>query len=651
MRLTLRTLLAWLDDTLSASEVREIGKQVAESPYAQELVERIQRVTRQRRLTVPSTTGPDATDPNLVASYLDNELDQDLVPEYEKLCLTSDVHMAEVASVHQILSLIGQKAKVPQEAKNRMYHLIRGREAIVKTPRSNAAAAPAGPVSEPIVPWVTPPPPSRPWYERYGPLAGALALLVVLCWSAWLSLRPGPESASLAQGGPAAGQPAVGAPPALPDNKHAGPARAAVVPAPVESGEPTSIAKAEVAPEKPPGTEPAKEAAAKPELPPGVIATTEMTDGILLRYNTDAREWEQLVEPTPLRPQDRLLSLDPFRCRLAFGSAKMDKMDLVGETEIVLGSAPPNQSARFQLAQGRVVLRGGTSGMPFEVQFAGKSILITPPPGGAVGVSRINSFEPGVPESATSVLKIFGSEGDIALQAGDVKETLTSPGSLTWDGASWTARSDKPGPDWVTETKPTAYDQSIGELFLKHMRPDRRVIANIVEALEDDQKDVRRLALRALRVVGDLSFITPELNKADDPMARREAIRVLRTALAQGPDSNKAVRDQLDRDFGQPQAVEIRTLLIGFNPKEARDEATYARLVKDLSAPDVAVRELALDNLRSLTGRGDLQYDPDKFEGPGLKAWRDLLRDHELRPAVPTPAPAPPPTAAAKAEK
>ena len=80
MRLTLRTLLAWLDDTLSASEVREIGKQVSESPYAQELIERIQRVTRQRRLTVPSTTGPDATDPNLVASYLDNELDQDWSP-------------------------------------------------------------------------------------------------------------------------------------------------------------------------------------------------------------------------------------------------------------------------------------------------------------------------------------------------------------------------------------------------------------------------------------------------------------------------------------------------------------------------------------------------------------------------------------------
>src|SRR5688572_1351055 len=100
MRLTLRTLLAWLDDTLPPAQVREIGKQVSESPFPKELVERIHRVARQRRLTVPASTGPDGTDPNLVASYLDNELDPDHVAEYEKLFLTSDVHLAEVASVH-----------------------------------------------------------------------------------------------------------------------------------------------------------------------------------------------------------------------------------------------------------------------------------------------------------------------------------------------------------------------------------------------------------------------------------------------------------------------------------------------------------------------------------------------------------------------
>ena len=75
MRLTLRTLLAWMDDTLEPGQVREIGKQVAESPFARELTDRINRVTRQRRLTVPSNSGPEATDANVVASYLDNDLD------------------------------------------------------------------------------------------------------------------------------------------------------------------------------------------------------------------------------------------------------------------------------------------------------------------------------------------------------------------------------------------------------------------------------------------------------------------------------------------------------------------------------------------------------------------------------------------------
>jgi hypothetical protein len=625
MRLTLRTLLAWLDDTLLASEVREIGKQVAESPYAQELVERIQRVTRQRRLTVPSSTGPDATDPNLVASYLDNELDQDLVPEYEKLCLTSDVHMAEVASVHQILSLVGQKAKVPQEAKNRMYHLIRGRESIVKKPRSSPAAASAGPVSEPIVPWITPPPPSRPWYERYGPFVGVMALLGLLCWSAWHSLEPAAEPAgpAVAAAGHAAGGGPAGAAPAKPlEPPPAGPA---------ESGELASLTKTEEAPEKDAASGSSKESE-KPDLPPGVIGTTEKADGVLLRYSTDRREWEQLVDPTQLKPQDRILSLDPFRGRLVLGAARID---LVGETDVLFGSAPPSESARFHLAQGRVVLRAGSSALPFEIQFAGKSVLITPPPGGTVGVERISRFEPGVPESAASVLRVYGVEGEVLLQAGETKDNLTSPGWLTWDGSKWTDRSDKPPPDWVTETKPSQFDKLLGDRFFNYMRPNRPVIANIMEAHEDEEKDVRRLSLRALRAVGDLSYITPDLRKADDPTARREAIRVLRAALAQGPDSAKALHDQLEREFGSPQAATIEKLLIGFNAREARDEATYAALVKSLSAPEVAVRELALDNLRSLTGRNDLQYDPDKFEGPGLTAWSELLRQHELHPPAP----------------
>src|SRR6516162_6194253 len=132
MRLTLRTLLAYLDDTLEPNEIKQIGQKVAESDAAQELIARLKQVTRRRRLTTPPDTGKgEPFDPNTVAAYLDNELPSEQVAELERICLESDVHLAEIAACHQILTLVlGEPALVPPTAKERMYGLVKGREAI-----------------------------------------------------------------------------------------------------------------------------------------------------------------------------------------------------------------------------------------------------------------------------------------------------------------------------------------------------------------------------------------------------------------------------------------------------------------------------------------------------------------------------------------
>lgn len=137
MRLTLRTLIAYLDDELQADQAKEIGKKLTESGYATALVERIKEVMRRRRLSAPELFGKGAgLDPNLVAEYLDSELTPAEVVDVEKICLDSDMHLAEVAACHQILTLVlGDPVEVRSETRSRMYGL--GPVATSDTVRAN----------------------------------------------------------------------------------------------------------------------------------------------------------------------------------------------------------------------------------------------------------------------------------------------------------------------------------------------------------------------------------------------------------------------------------------------------------------------------------------------------------------------------------
>jgi hypothetical protein len=371
MRLTMRTLLAYLDDTLEPTEAKLIGEKVAESETAQELVARIKLVTRRRRLTTPPATGPGARlDANTVAEYLDNKLDAEQVTEVEETCIGSDAHLADVAACHQVLTLVlGEPVLVPPTARQRMYALNRGPESLPK----RKARAPAG--GRGSLPDIELQPDEAdetlllglPLYRESG-LVRWLAPVVTACLLAaasvavWMALRystPGvapfgasqPDSLAMTQ--PASRppeKPTTEQPPSGPPAKTAEPgdqkvAEPVKTPADANHAEAASAKvepekKMEPAPSPEKGGEPVKKPSVPPPslekppipLPAPVRANAPSPDRIevgqaawtapcvLVQRLEDKGAWQVVPQKKSIYSTDTLLSMPGYRADLTFSS-------------------------------------------------------------------------------------------------------------------------------------------------------------------------------------------------------------------------------------------------------------------------------------------------------------------------------------------
>src|SRR4029077_8265046 len=149
MRLTLRTMLAYMDDVLDPADADELKRKIEESDFASGLVARIRGVMSKLRMDAPKLDGKGmGNDANTISEYLDSQLEQDRVAEFERVCLESDKHLCEVAACHQVLTIVlGKPADVPVELRDSIYALGDPEKAAEPLSAAKAATAPEAHVS------------------------------------------------------------------------------------------------------------------------------------------------------------------------------------------------------------------------------------------------------------------------------------------------------------------------------------------------------------------------------------------------------------------------------------------------------------------------------------------------------------------------
>jgi hypothetical protein len=193
MRLTLRTLLAYLDDVLDPADKEELAKKIESSEFAEDLVHKTRDTVRRLRLSAPQVIGTGmGLDPNSVAEYLDNVMPPNEVGEFERICLDSDLHLAEVAACHHVLTMIlGQPADVDPLARQRMYTIAAeaAERKRLGTEPSQVTSAAAVTASHPVsIPSAAPQARgfeipeylrTRKWWQSWAVLAGLAAILIV----------------------------------------------------------------------------------------------------------------------------------------------------------------------------------------------------------------------------------------------------------------------------------------------------------------------------------------------------------------------------------------------------------------------------------------------------------------------------------------
>lgn len=675
MRLTLRTLLAYLDDTLEPAQAKIIGQKVAESEVARELIERIKQVTRRRRLAAPPATGPGSKlDTNSVAEYIDNVLPDGEITEVEETFLNSDVHLAEVASCHQILTLfLGQPTEVPPTARQRMVGLVKGRESVVRRPARRyepdelGAANLPDEADEALLLGMPSYLRKNTWARRLIPVAAVLGLVVLLLVAIWQIVprgnsplvggsKPGTRDNSVAVAGPE-GIPAPTRP-------------AGTQPAKEPEKEPDKKT-----PEKEPEKQPIHDVST-PEKPSkerrevGKFVASEVpAPSVLVQHAPAGKpkdQWVRLKPDADIVTTDTLVSLPGFRSEVKLNNNV--SLTLWGNLSEILPLPVLESSAVLYvpadgfdldctLNQGLIVIanKKPVGKARARLRFQEEVWEITLDDGGAIALALYGEYTGRIPfksdgsgEAPLMVLDAFGLQGDVEVKVNSYQSfALPVAAFFRWDNTGPRNRSPRPlAPDairWYTDkTAPDTPQFKAVVTALKDLSKrltDKAPVLALAETIKDAKGATLALAVFSLAAVDDTAGMVAALGDKEHLDVRWFAGQTVRHWIGIGLENDMRFYKALQKTYSIPQSEAIMRMLHGFSKDDWAKVDTYEWLVEKLESKEVAIRELAFAQLWShVPEAAKIPYrpgDPEDVRQAGFDKWKKLLDDGKLPPKSP----------------
>ena len=685
MRLTLRTLLAYLDDTLEAHQAREIGQKVAESPPARELIERIRQVMRRRRLSAPPVLGGDPDfDANVVAQYLDSSLSDEEITRIEEKCLADDQHLAEVASCHQILTLVlGEPARVPPTARERMYDLVRDPSKAARRKAEAArhkladnSASPGHEDADEKLLLGLPRGADRGYLPWTPVLAGVL--LVGALVALWMSMGMGGRE--LAQLTPKEKDNVL--PAATGEGKHVAAEEKPSQPAkenpdradPVKENPPppVNLPPATTPTPAPPVVPPAKPDPAPAEtFPPqnertgdkrfemGRPALVSGFPNLLLQRERNQSTWKRLApEKNPVFATDQLLMLPGYRGEIRFDSgvqmllwASIPELGNLAipvlETEVSI-NGQRGIDLDLGLERGRVLLSNHKKDGPalVRVRFGEEVWDITLHDSASeVGFEIMAINVPYTRTPATREVEMEAAllvfKGEVSLSAGNQENLLHANSIVMWDSSLGKKLGVLPKlPEWyLAKNLPapaSAREANRALENLSRISTTKTMDVALGETLHGNDVAAGVLAVRCFAALGEISTLVNALTEDKRTEVRAAAVDGLRHVLAFNPGAGSELdRIAKEKNFSAKLVVTIHQLLQGFANQQWAEPVVRTTMVEYLLHDKLIIRQLAYSLLLRRFPEGqrigyDAGADVRKRER-ACEEWKTLVSPPEKK--------------------